>query len=480
MLDPQVLAELTEALGPQGLSADLVDRLACSHDTYPLALKLADSDQTPFLPDLVVFPKDTRQVAAVVRIAAAHRVPLFAYGGGSGIVGGALASPGGITLELKGLSGIVAFDPLSNLVTAEAGTNGQLLEDALNARGRTLGHYPQSLRSSTPGGWVAHRATGTASTLYGGIEQLVAGLEVVLPNGEILDLHASPRSATGPDLRQLFLGSEGTLGVITRVTLRVFPLPRERRWLAFTFAGFAAGLDAIRQVVQAGYRPAVVRLYDEIEGAHLLESSGLPAGRVPQCLLIASCEGDPERVAFESAQIGAALRRSAGSPIPPDPAERWWRGRFNTRGLLASLRAPLGIADALEVSAPWRLLPDLYGRMRARMEAALGLPDRPGQVYGHCSHVYPDGGNLYMIFHGQAEDPASLPDLYQAVLRAAFEACADAGGSLSHHHGIGLGKARWLGLELGPAGLDALRAVQQALDPQAILNPGKLGARTDA
>lgn len=477
MIESQLILDLRQALGEQGVSDSILDRLAYSHDTFPLALKLAESDTSPYLPDLVVFPQDPAQVAAVMRIAAQFQTPLVVYAGGSGIVGGALSGSGKITLEMKALSSILDFDPLSRWVTVGAGMNGQQLEDSLNARGFTLAHYPQSLRSSTVGGWIAHRATGTGSTRYGGIESLVAGMQVVLPNGELLDLRPTPRSATGPDLKQLFLGSEGTLGIITQATLRVRPYPALRRWMAFTFPDFSDGLEAVRQVIQADDRPAVVRLYDALEAEHLLESSGLPVG---SSLLFLSCEGEPELVEWEGARILKRVVRAGGIPIRSQPAERWWVDRFNTRGLLRTLRTPAGVADALEVAGSWRILPDLYAAMKADMEAALGMPERPGQVYGHCSHVYPDGGNLYMIFHGQAPTLEEVPVFYNQVLEAAFQACARLGGTLSHHHGIGLGKARFLSLELGAAGVDVLRAVQHALDPQGLMNPGKIGASSDA
>ena len=468
-----LLEQLRAALGSDGVSADPVDRRAYGHDTFPLALKPAGEGVAAYEPGVIAFPRSAEEVATVVRLAGAARAPVVPFGGGSGIVGGALAVRGGVMVDLKHLAAVEEIDPFSRLVAVGAGINGQRLEDYLNERGYTTGHYPQSLRSSTLGGWIAHRATGTASTRYGGIEALVAGMDVVLPTGDLLRLRPSPRGSTGPDLRQLFLGGEGTLGIVTRATLRIRPLPAARAWLVFVCPDFAAGLDAIRRTVQAEYRPAVVRLYDAEEGAHLLETVPHAPGA---CLLLLSCEGEAEQVAWESGQIRKRVVAAGGMDIGSEPAERWWAGRFNTAGLLHTLRAPLGIADALEVAAPWRALPALYAAMRADMRAALGLPDRPGAVYGHTSHAYPDGANLYMIFHGQAANAADVAPLYGRVLDAAFQACARHGGTLSHHHGIGLGKARWLELEYGAAGVDVLRAVQRALDPDGILNPGKIGA----
>lgn len=465
------IAELESALGADGVSTDLVDRIAYSRDAFPLALKAAQHGAAYALPDCIVFPRDTVDVATALRVARKHRLPIVPFGGGSSVVGGALPVRGGIVIDLKGMADVVELDSVSGLVTVGAGANGQRLEDHLNERGFTLGHYPQSLRSSTVGGWIAHRATGTASTRYGGIESLVAGLEVVLPNGTHLELPPVPRTAVGPDLRQLFLGAEGTLGIVTRATLRVRPLPQTHRWLAFTFTSFPAGLEAIRHTVQADLRPSVVRLYDEAEARPLLEA----AERPPACLLIARFEGDPERVDWESTAASWRITQTGGLPITPEPAEDWWRDRFSTAALLRTLQTPLGLAETLEAAAPWRRLSDLYFAMREAIRDALASGGTLRAIYGHTSHAYTDGANVYLVFHGEARSEADLPHLYFRTLEAAFLACSRAGGTISHHHGVGLAKARWISLELGETGLEVLRAVQRALDPDGLFNPGKLG-----
>ncbi len=459
------------ALGPDLVSSEAVTLLAYSHDAFPLALKVAGQGRAVYLPELVVFPRHVGHVVQAVRLAQDMGVPVVPYGGGSGIVGGALALRGGVVIDLKGLDGVGEIDTISRLVTVGAGVVGQRLEDHLNERGYTTGHYPQSLRSSTVGGWIAHRATGTASTRYGGIESLVAGMEVVLPTGDVLRLRTSPRSATGPDLKQLFLGGEGTLGIVTEATLRLWPVPGARRWLCYTFSLFDQALDVVRRIVQAGLRPAVVRLYDATE-SDLVNASGHTKGR---CLLFLSCEGSHDAVEWECAQIEAMIPSTAVT-LGPAPAEHWWSGRFNTPALLQTLQRSTGIADALEVSAPWSRLAEVYTSMRGAMLEALHVGNRSGTVYGHVSHTYVDGANLYMIFHGDAEGSEQVAALYAQVLKAAFVACTREGGSLSHHHGIGLGKAKWLALEYGREGVGVLQALQRALDPAAVFNPGKLGS----
>ncbi len=464
---------LLAVVGSDAVSADPVDRLAYSHDAFPLALKMAGLGKPFALPELIVFPDTTEEVAAIMRIAHKYATPIVPFGGGSGIVGGALPVLGGIVVDLKRLATIDELDPVSRLVTVGAGINGQRLEDYLNERGFTTGHYPQSLRSSTVGGWIAHRAVGTASTRYGGIESLVAGMEVVLTSGDVLRLQPSPRTSTGPDLRQLFIGGEGTLGIVTRATLRIRTLPEARQWLAFTFSGFSPGLDAIRCIVQGGIQPAVVRLYDEHEARDLFQAGGVETG---VCLLFLSCEGDPEQVNGDCIRVERLISKIGGTQVSPSPAQHWWKDRFNTRSLLKTLHTPLGLADALEVAAPWRVLPNLYVAMSDAMMTALTASGRPGIVYGHTSHAYIDGANLYMIFHGEAGSTEELPALYARVLNAAFSVCRSLGATLSHHHGIGLAKAKWLAWEFGEIGMNVLRAVQKALDPDGLLNPGKIGS----
>jgi alkyldihydroxyacetonephosphate synthase len=302
-------------------------------------------------------------------------------------------------------------------------------------------------------------------------------MAVVLPNGACLQLRPRPRSSTGPDFRQIFLGGEGAFGIITEATLRIRRLPEARRWLAFVFPQFNQGLDSIRQVMQVDLRPAVLRLYDAEEGGHLLEAAGLASGA---CLLFMSCEGYAEQVAWESGQIQRLILECGGQVITTAPAEDWWNRRFNTTGLLDALHKPCGIADALEVAGSWRELPYIYDAMHNDMRHALGLPEKPGEVFGHLSHAYRDGANLYMIFWGEAESKDRIAETYDRTLNAAFRACLKFGGTLSHHHGIGLAKAKWMPLENGATGMALLDSVKRVIDPTNICNPGKLMGRPHA
>ena len=462
-----VQQELINILGPEQVTTSPASLLAYGRDAYPVAIREALHGGARFEPSIVAWPRSTRDVVEVLAIARRHRLPVVPYGAGSGIVGGALAGEHRLTLDMRRLARFIAHDPVSMTATVEAGILGKDLEDRLNASGFTCGHFPQSLYSSTVGGWVAHRGVGTFSTRYGKIDDLVLGLEAVLPDGTIVDLKAAPQSAAGPDLKRLFLGSEGTLGIITQVTLRVFPAPEARRLVGFACDSFDVGLDAVRRIVQAGYRPAAVRLYDADEAR-------LQLGTDPStedALLIAVIDGPGplvEATAGAFADTAAALGlRDVGDRYTAD----WLRSRFSTAGLVTTNESPLGIADALEVANDWARLGGTYARMRSAMETVIG---EGGRIFGHASHFYHTGANLYLIFHATADAPDAVEARYRAVLDAAFDACLATGGTLTHHHGVGLGKRRYMERELGSGGHELLSMIKRAIDPGGLMNPGKL------
>jgi alkyldihydroxyacetonephosphate synthase len=460
----ETLQSLRDVLG-DAVSTGIADRIAYAHDASPIALRQAAAGTLPHLPDAVAWPRDPEQVAATLRWAQATRTPVTPYGGGSGIVGGALPVAGGLVIDLKRMNRIRAIDETSLVATVESGINGQILEDRLQTRGYTLGHLPQSIRASTLGGWIAHRAAGVTSTRYGKIEDIVEALEIVLPTGEMLTTRAVPRSSTGPDLDQLFLGAEGTYGIVTAAHLAIHHAPETRAWQAYAFPGFDAALDCIRRVIQQELRPAIVRLYDAAEAIPHLAGMDLPEGTV---LLLWGSEGSRELVEFELAGMRRTCQGAGVVDLGPDPGDRWWNHRLSTAALLRTLRQPASISDALEVTGSWAQLGAIYQAMKSGMLAAAGAG---GRVYGHVSHVYQTGANLYMIFHAQAEDESAVPALYDRILDAAFTACLERGGSLSHHHGVGSTKARWLPDEHGETGLRLLRQVQGLLDPAGIMNP---------
>jgi alkyldihydroxyacetonephosphate synthase len=472
------LAALVGALGKANVSTGISDRLANSRGVWPVELKLMrqaitgeGADGPPLrLPGCVVWPADTDEVCAVLRIAGEWRIPIVPFGGGSGIVGGTVPPPGCISLDTKRLDRL-SVDPISLVASAGAGIAGVELEQRLNEHGCSLGHFPQSLYSSTVGGWVATRASGTFSTLYGNIEDRVVGLEVVLPGGDVLRTRPSPRSATGPNLNEFFLGSEGALGVVTEVMLWAHPLPARQVRASYLFPSFTAGLDGIRTFIQAGARPGVVRLYDAGEAAHKFIDLDLTAGA---CLLVLVYEGAPELVTAYEAISHRSCLAADGKAMGDGPADHWWRTRFDTRGLVLANSREGGVADAIEVAGLWRDLPAIYDAMMAAAERHGAL------AYAHVSHVYPSGGGLYLIFSVQNANDGAAAVVYQRLVDDLLVACHDTGGSISHHHGIGRGKAHLLPLELGESGTALLRAIKRAVDPDSILNPGVLGLRVEA
>jgi len=468
-ISAEVVDQLVAAVGVGSVSQDPLERLAYARDTFPLAMKEAARGGRSFDSDVVVWPNSTEEVAAVIQIAARHGIPVVPYGGGSGIVGGALSVKGGILLDLKRMNRILELDPISLTVTVQAGILGAVFEGALNAQGYSAGHFPQSIYSSTVGGWIAHRGIGTFSTKYGKIDDMVVALEVVLPDGQVLNTRNVPQSAAGPDLNRLFLGAEGTLGVVTAAVLKIHPLPEVQTHMSFAFDSMAEGIECIRRVIQEEYRPAVVRLYDPVEAHAQFGHLRLPEG---QAVLLFVLEGSAKQVAFTEAGIREIAGKMEARDLGRAVGDFWLKSRFSTASLCRTNAKPCGVSDALEVANTWSRLAATYELMKARMEEAAGPC---GIVYGHSSHVYPTGGNLYMIFHTEADTPEEVAALYDKVLDAAFTACHELGGTLTHHHGVGLGKGRWMPMELGPGGMSLLRRIKAAVDPGSIMNPGKLG-----
>jgi alkyldihydroxyacetonephosphate synthase len=439
-------------------------RVEASRDWWPLAASWAAAAEVPARPAAVARPCTTAEVAGVLEACHQLRLPLTAFAGRSGVCGASVPVFGGVSLDMRGLEGLVNVDDTSLLVDVRAGTYGDTLEETLQgSHDLTLGHWPQSLQLSTVGGWVACRGAGQYSTRYGKIEDMVAGLEVALADGRVIRTGGqAPRAACGPDLTQLFVGSEGTLGVITEIRLRAHPRPAADRRAAYRFSDFAAGLDACRRMVQRGATPAVLRLYDEAETRRSFEMDG-------GAILIVLDEGDPGVVDAVLAVVG---EETAGADEVGDAAvERWLEHRHALPPLESLVRGGI-VADTIEVAAAWSALPSIYQR------ALEGLTAIEGTIAAsaHQSHAYSDGACLYFTFAGRppGEGTAHAEAYYRRAWDAVMGATTQAGGALSHHHGVGINRGRYLRDYLGGA-FEVLTAVKAALDPHGILNPGKLG-----
>jgi alkyldihydroxyacetonephosphate synthase len=450
-------------------------RVETARDWWPVSIAWAARGQVPARAHVVVTPSDTDQVAAVLAACNDARVPVTAMAGRSGVCGGSVPVFGGVALDLTGLDGPVAVDEDSLLADVPAGVFGPDLEAALRATGPgyTLGHWPQSMELSTVGGWLACRGAGQYSTRYGKIEDLVTGLEVVLADGTVVVTEgAGPRTATGPNLTQLFVGSEGVLGVITRARLTIRPRPPAEGRRAFGFASVDAGLEACRLILRRGATPAVLRLYDETESARNFDLENT-------CALIVLDEADELLVEATLAIVDAAC---AGADRLDDALVERWLAHRNDVSQLAPLWRGGIVVDTAEVAGRWSVL----GALAEEVPAA--LRDLPGTVVAsvHQSHAYADGACLYFTFAGRGPDGPGGPggelggDLVwqEEYYRRAWDALTAVvlrhGAAISHHHGIGLNRSRFLRDALG-AGFTVLRSLKQALDPHGILNPGKLG-----
>ena len=456
-----------------GVSALDEDRAEAGRDWWPLAIGWAVAGQVPARPAVVARPTDTGQVASVLALCHEARVPVTPAGGRSGVCGASVPLFGGVALDLCGLAGIGTVDADSLVADLRAGTFGPDVESGLReGHGVTLGHWPQSMDLSTVGGWLACRGAGQYSNRYGKIEDMVIGLEVVLADGRVVRTGGyGPRSATGPDLTQLFVGSEGTLGVITEGRFRVHPVPAGEDRRAFGFTSFAEGLDACRRILRRGATPAVLRLYDATESGRSFEQ---PDTNV----LVVLDEAD---VGLVEATLAVVDEECAGAdPLDAGLVDRWLGHRNDVSALAPLWRGGI-VVDTVEVSARWAALPGLY---RAVLDA-LAAVEGTLVASSHQSHAYTDGACLYFTFAGRPpEDLVSggagqarldwVDRYYRQAWDRVTQATMDAGGAISHHHGIGLNRARFLPAALG-SGFEVLASLKDALDPHGILNPGKLG-----
>jgi len=416
------------------------------------------------LPRAVVLAESAADVSATLRICRATRTSVVPFGGGSGVCGGVELSESAIALSTRGLAGLVDLDPTALVATFGAGTLGIDAERRVEQEGLTLGHWPQSVELSTVGGWVATRASGQYSTLYGNIEDLVLALEVVLPDGTLLRTRRTPRAAAGPDLRQLFLGSEGTLGVVTEVTFSAWPRPEASVGQAFAFARLSDGLEAIRQALRAGFRPPVVRLYDAAEAKRF--ASWCPDGRA---LLLLLHEG-PRAIALASlAGVGSLARAAGGVETDSAAVAHWLEHRNRVPSFRELLERGL-VVDTLEVAATWDRVVPLYDAVTQALREVPGVLT----ATAHSSHSYRSGTNLYFTFVARPGDHGAMAACYRECWRRAMEATVASGAGIAHHHGIGRVRRDVLASEIGAAGVGVLRAVKRALDPDDLLNPGVL------
>ncbi len=465
------LEELASRLPDGTVRTDPETRRERAIDSWALAqLRRVRGDEPP-VPAAVIFPARTEEVARVLAWASQTSTAVIPRGGGSGVCGGAQAQPGSVVLDLSRMDRVTDIDLVSQTITAEAGLRGDRLEQALAEHHLTVGLYPQSIAISTVGGWIAASSAGQASTGFGAIEDVLLGLTAVLPQGEILRCPPVPRSAAGPDLRRLLVGSEGTLAVVTEATLACRALPAGWDWLACAFPDFAALADGLKNAVRADTGAAVIRGYDETDARLGFGALGHPGGCVG---LLGFPAGLPGLDARKQVAAEALKQAGASGELGSGYGEHWWQHRNDAVQTYAQIMGPeraFGtgvIVDTFEVAGLWSAIPRLYHDIRAALAA------RAQAVGAHLSHLYPSGSSLYFTFLITGADDRDAETRYLAAWDEAVRSCAAAGGTITHHHGIGRLKAGYLAADLGETGVDVLRRVKAALDPAGIMNPGVL------
>ena len=487
--DAQPLPQaLLDAVGAERVFTSTEDRVR--HATgcgYPDLARLRRGSLEA-APDAVLLPADADAVARVIAVCAEEGIAVVPFGGGTSVVGGIEpvrgAHPRLVSLDLAGLRD-VEVDRRSLTARLGAGLRGPEAESELGAEGLTIGHFPQSFQYATIGGFAATRSAGQASSGYGRFDALVSSVRLLTPGGEI-HTRRTPHTAAGPALRELVIGSEGVLGVIPDVTVRVRPAPAVRRFEAWIAESFEAGAEIVRALAQGSGLPDVIRVSDEEETRVSLALSG-PRGvsgrlferylglrrRRGGCLIVVGIDGDEESVARRPARAVRA-HRAGGAPNRGASAGRSWdRGRFDGPYLRETLMGMGAIVETLETSDTWSRIGDLHRAVGDAIRGALNAEGTPGLAFCHLSHAYPDGASLYFTYVARARRGAEL-EQWGAVKRAASEAIVAAGATITHHHAIGRDHLPYMEAEVGSSGIEALRAIKERFDPAGIMNPGKL------
>ncbi|MBU8812324.1 FAD-binding oxidoreductase [Mycolicibacterium goodii] len=469
--------ELSAIVGEQHCRTDDVARLLHAGGKSTLDLLRRNGDGIQDAPDAILLPGDEDEVGAILRYCTEHRIAVVPFGGGTSVVGGLDPLRGGfsavVSLDLRRLDALHHLDAMSGEAELGAGMTGPRAEELLGAHGFSLGHFPQSFQFATIGGFAATRSSGQNSAGYGRFDDMVRGLRAVTPAG-VLDLGRAPASAAGPDLRQLLLGSEGVFGVITRVRVRVHPVPESTRYEAWSFPDFATGAEALRAVAQTGTGPTVIRLSDEAEtGVNLATTDNIGERSITGgCLAVTVFEGSPDHTASRHAETRAVLEQRGGTSLGEGPAKAWEHGRFGAPYLRDSLLAAGALCETLETATNWSNIAALKNAVTEALTVSLAESGTQALVLCHISHVYPTGASLY--FTVVAAQRGDAVEQWRKAKAAASEAMVRGGGTITHHHAVGADHRPWMRAEVGELGVAVLRAVKSTLDPAGILNPGKL------
>jgi alkyldihydroxyacetonephosphate synthase len=492
--DPAFQA-LVAAVGANQISRDPFERAVHSCGKSLPDLLRARGGELAFAPDAVVYPLNCAAVADVLRAAREHRLAIVPFGGGTSVVGGVHPLRGEgqhavVTLDTTHMDRLLQLDRESGTATFQAGIDGPALEATLGEYGFTLGHFPQSFEFSTLGGWIAARSSGQQSDGYGGIDALLVGVRIVTPAGEIQTL-AVPRTAAGPSLKELILGSEGTLGVIVDATLRIRPRPLIQDFRGMIFPHFKAGTEMIRQVMSVGLPMSMLRLSDapETELSLLMrrdpkrrfDLTAAFLNRLPmfgygdeRCVMLYGVEGNDRRELSRQMKAAARIgRRCSGLKLGGGPGRKWLADRFHTPYLRDYLLDRGVVIDTMETAFTWSRLPAAHDEVLAVMQQSAQTHAGGGIAMGHVSHSYRDGACVYFVVIYPVDVQQGVAQ-WNAIKADTTNAIIAAGGTVSHHHGVGIDHAPWLIGEQGPLGHETLLALKQRLDPDGIMNPGKL------
>lgn len=467
-MQSMIRTELEDAVGREHVSTRESDMAIHGVDYFWIPRMCADRGQPLPLADFVVRPGSAEEISKVLGIANYYKIPVHTYGGGAGSQGGALPMAGGILMDVKRLNQILDYDEESMAVTVETGIIFQQLEWYANERGHSLMHYPSSMTCSTVGGFLAHRGIGVLSNKYGKIDDMCLNMEVVLPNGDIIQSLPVPKHAAGPDLNQIFIGSEGTLGVITKATLRLYKMPETRRFRAFLFKDITSGIAAGRNIFQK-IKPSIVRLYDEAETASIIKD--VMNIEEKGSFMNVAVEGMKEVVDIEERIVSEICDSYGAKDLGSEWGEKWWENRitFFYPGHIMDIPQMFGTMDTIGVYA------DIEKIYRA-MKNAIETNYKGVRFIAHFSHWYEWGCMVYdrFIMDHPPEDPEEAIRLHNAIWNTGVRAAMENGGVINDHHGVGLKLGRLMKEQYGPA-MQVFEGLKKTLDPNGIMNPYKLG-----
>lgn len=467
-----ILHELIAIVGSEYVNTSEADRTPYGIDIYWAPRLMIDRGKLPPLPDVVVRPANVQQVSAVVKLANIYHIPVIPWGGGSGSQGGIMPMYGGIMLDLKRLNKIIEINDVAGTMTAQAGIIGYDLENALNAADWTLPHYPASVHSATLGGYLACRGSGTISTKYGKAEDMVLSMQVVLPNGDIIQTLPVPNHAAGPGILQLFVGAEGSFGVITEVTMRLERLPEVRRFRSFLFPDMHSGLEAGRNIMLDRLQPLVIRLYDERSTIKTVRRVlGLDVNH--GAYMVIGFDGFEDIVSAQERRAYEIIKGHNAEDLGEEAGNTWWEHRYDFYFPPKVLDFPW-MYGTMDTVATFDKLEPLYWAKKEALEEAYKEWDL--FYYAHFSHWYPWGVMAYdrFIIENPPDDPDEALALHDEVWNLAVKVNLENGGVINEHHGVGLKLSRHVRKQFG-ASFQVMEGLKDTLDPYNLLNPGKMG-----